>query len=123
MTLRETFGMDKDVATHLVHNYGTRALQVAQMAVTDKGPHKLTHRLVARHPYLQAEIVFAVEQEMACKAVDFVARRTRLAFTDTKAVEACAERVVSVMGDAIGWDDARRQRELAEVREFMATMQ
>ena len=28
LTLRETFGMDRDVARHLARNYGTRALQV-----------------------------------------------------------------------------------------------
>lgn len=28
ITLRETYGLHKDVAKHLVHNYGTRGLQV-----------------------------------------------------------------------------------------------
>ena len=28
LTLRETFGLDRDVARHLARNYGTRALQV-----------------------------------------------------------------------------------------------
>merc|ERR1711991_83015 len=32
VTLRESYGMDKIVASHLMTNYGTRALQIAEVA-------------------------------------------------------------------------------------------
>lgn len=36
VTLRETYGLDKDVARHLSRNYGTRALQVGQLVQADR---------------------------------------------------------------------------------------
>ena len=59
VTLRESFGLEKDVARHLSRNYGTRALQVAQIAGRDP---KLARRLCSRYPVLAAEVIFAVEQ-------------------------------------------------------------
>lgn len=121
VTLRETYGLDKDVAKHLVHNYGTRALQVAQIAVSRPGG-ELMQRLVRKHPYLRAEVVFAVQQEMACRAVDFIARRSRLAFTDTESSLASTEAVVALMGDELEWSAVRRAEEKEAVLAFMKTM-
>jgi glycerol-3-phosphate dehydrogenase len=36
VTLRETYGLDKDVARHLSRNYGTRALQIGQLVAADR---------------------------------------------------------------------------------------
>ncbi len=49
---------------------------------------KLGRRLVRGHPMLEAEVVYAVQNEYCETAEDFIARRTRLAFLD---VEACKE--------------------------------
>ena len=121
VTLRETYGLDKDVAKHLVHNYGTRALQVAQIAAS-RPSGDLTRRLVRKLPYLRAEVVFAVQQEMACRAVDFIARRSRLAFTDTDSSAASTDAVVALMGDELGWSAARRSEEKEAVAAFLLTM-
>jgi glycerol-3-phosphate dehydrogenase len=36
VTLRERYNMDREIARHLMHNYGTRALEVAEVAKQKK---------------------------------------------------------------------------------------
>ncbi len=61
-------------------------------------------RLYSKYPMLEAEVVFACRQEYACTAVDVLARRTRLAFLDSKA----AELVRMLCEVRFGQDDAHR---------------
>ena len=126
ITLREKYNMDKDVAEHLMRNYGTRALQIAEIHNNgfDKNSRSCNHpkRLLAKYPYLEAEVIFAVRQEYAVKAVDVIARRTRLAFIDVKATESIVPRVVDLMGTLLNWSKARKKEEIAECEAFLKTM-
>jgi glycerol-3-phosphate dehydrogenase len=119
VTLRESFGFDKDVARHLARNYGTRALQVAMLAQQQP---ELGQRLAPGFPFLAAEVAFAVEQEFAQTAVDVLARRTRLAYTSYQTAFDVLPRVVELMGQRLQWDAARRQREVQEAAAFLRTM-
>jgi glycerol-3-phosphate dehydrogenase len=119
VTLREGFGLEKDVARHLSRNYGTRALQVAQIAGRDP---RLARRLAPRYPVLAAEVLFAVEQEYALTAVDVLARRTRLAYLDAKAAADATPAVVELMAGPLGWDAKRKAAEVAGVVAFLRTM-
>uniref|UniRef100_A0A7S1XVP7 Glycerol-3-phosphate dehydrogenase n=1 Tax=Phaeomonas parva TaxID=124430 RepID=A0A7S1XVP7_9STRA len=103
VTLKGDFGLAHDVAKHLVRNYGTRALQVAEIVRQNKyGVTKdstsrndtFARRLSPRYPFLEAEVVFACEQEYAGTPIDILARRTRLAFIDSEAAKRAAPRVV-----------------------------
>jgi glycerol-3-phosphate dehydrogenase len=84
VTLREVYGFDKETAKHLSMNYGTRAVQVAEIA---KERPALSKRIAHKYPFIRAEVVFACDQEYAETVVDVLARRTRLAFLDAKAGE------------------------------------
>jgi glycerol-3-phosphate dehydrogenase len=122
--------MPKDVASHLVSNYGTRALQVAelckpggptsdkQVAATKYG-HK---RLVARYPMLEAEVIFAARQEYALSVVDVLARRTRLAFIDSAAAEEVAGRVAELLGGELGWGRGKKAAETKEALRWLKSM-
>ncbi|CAN0111144.1 unnamed protein product [Scytosiphon promiscuus] len=123
--LREEYSLSCDVAKHLVSNYGTRALQIAEIVKRNKGYAHSTAAarcLAIKYPYLEAEVVFAVEQEYALKAVDVLARRTRLAFVDSKAAMEAAPRVIEIMAGLLGWSRARRREEMREVEQFLETM-
>lgn len=136
ITLRETFGFDKDVARHLSRNYGTRALQVGQIVRLDEeagrraggtaahagGLRGYGRRLVPRHPFIAAEVVFAVEQEYAVTIVDVLARRTRLSFMDAAAAREATPAVASIMANLLGWDAAKTARETAAAYAFLDTM-
>ena len=119
ITLRRDYGLAKDVSRHLTSNYGTRALQVAELV---RRRPDLGRRLSPLYPFLAAEVVFACEQEYAETAVDVLARRTRLAFLDADVARAAVSDVVALMAASKGWARARREAEEKAAVAFIETM-
>ena len=78
--LQRRYHLAAAVAGHLDRAFGDRAHVVAQLAGAGFGS-----RLAPRHPYLEAEVVYAARHEAACTVDDVLARRTRLAFVDSVA--------------------------------------
>ena len=79
-------------------------------------------RLARRHPFVAAEVVFAVEAEYARTAVDVLARRTRLAFLDAAAARAALPGVIATMAPLLGWSAARKTAEQRAGEAFLDTM-
>ena len=130
VTLREEYGLPLDVSRHLVSNYGTRALQIAEL-VKLEGPYSdqsLVHpvygakRLQGRYPFLLAEVTFACRQEYALTVQDVLARRTRLAFIDSEAAVSCVDQVASIMAKELGWSSKRKREEIEAFKKFAKTM-
>ena len=119
ITLRETYGLPKDVAKHLMSNYGTRALQLAELA---KAAPALAARVSTRHPFILAEVVFAVEHEYARAAVDVLARRMRLAFLNAADAADAAPLVIATMAPLLGWSDAEQKAQAAAVDAYLLGM-
>ncbi len=107
----EQQGFTPEVADHLHHAYGARAGAVAQIAAEG-----YQNRLAMEWPYLEAEVVYAVRQEMACRPLDVLARRTRLAFLDTLAALGALPRVAELMGQELGWNHERIAQEAEKAR-------
>jgi glycerol-3-phosphate dehydrogenase len=103
------FGFEPDIAEHLNHAYGDRAKDVASLAAGSGG-----QRLSDGYPYLEGEVVWAAREEYAQSVMDVLARRTRLAFLDRAAAMRCVARVADLLSAELGWDEARRTRELSE---------
>ncbi|CAK9016626.1 Glycerol-3-phosphate dehydrogenase, partial [Durusdinium trenchii] len=125
VTLREDYGYDRDIAEHLTSNYGTRALQIAEIVkhgypTRPKNLHP--KRLVAKHPFLEAEVVFAVQHEYARTPIDVLARRTRLAFVDHAAALEALPLVVNLMATLLNWNRATKQQQTQDALEFLNTM-
>jgi glycerol-3-phosphate dehydrogenase len=78
--------------------------------------------LADAHPYLEAEVAYAAQEEMAVTAVDVIARRLRLAFLDAEASERCAPRIVDILAETLHWDTARKEQELKDVKYFLHIM-
>ncbi|MDX1386003.1 MAG: FAD-dependent oxidoreductase [bacterium] len=112
--LIQDFSLDRDVAIHLARAYGSHAPEVARLAREGYGK-----RLVAGHPYLEAEVLYAVEHELALTAVDILARRTRLTFLDAPAAKKALPKVLDLMAHLLGWDTARRQVEEARFFRYL----
>ena len=79
-------------------------------------------RLNAQLPYIEAEVRYAARMEYAAKAVDFIARRARMAFLDTEATIEALPRVIDIMGEELDWSETRRQSEFEETINFLASM-
>jgi glycerol-3-phosphate dehydrogenase len=111
-------GVPADAYEQLAGRYGSAAHEVLRVAAQRP---ELAAPIVPGRPDLLAEAAHAARREQALTVGDVLLRRTRLALTAGR--EVCApgaeapERVAAAMGEAVGWDDARRAREAAAFRE------
>ncbi len=96
VALTSRFGLPEDVARHLNRAYGDRADRVARLAVDG-----LSARLADGHPFIEAEVVWARDVELACTSDDVLARRLRLSFLDSDAAEAASSRVEELLAASV----------------------
>ena len=96
-------------AASLVDRHGTDAPAVVALG----RQRDLLRPLVSGHPFLEAEIAWAVERELAASLDDLLARRLRLAPVLRDRGATVAPKVAAIAGDALGWDAARRSDEVA----------
>jgi glycerol-3-phosphate dehydrogenase len=97
LLLERNYGLDPATAAHLHRTYGSRAPRVLELAQGRPTP------LLEGYPYLKAEVRYAVRHEMALTPMDFLARRTRLAFLDRQAAQKALPRVTELMAQELGW--------------------
>jgi glycerol-3-phosphate dehydrogenase len=62
---------------------------------------------------LRAQVVHAVQREMACKLVDVIVRRTAMA-DDGHPGRLALETSAALMASLLGWDSSRQQREIVD---------
>jgi glycerol-3-phosphate dehydrogenase len=73
-----------------------------------------TERIVEGRPDLMGEVVYAARREQARTLGDVLLRRTRLGLTAARRLDAgVLGRVAAAMGEELGWDEARREREVS----------
>jgi glycerol-3-phosphate dehydrogenase len=111
LLLERDYGLDRATATHLHRSYGSRARRVLELSEGRPTP------LLEGHPYLEAEVRYAVRHEMALTPMDFLARRTRLAFLDRQAAQRALPRVSELMARELGWsEETAKQRQEEALR-------
>jgi len=102
-------GVGEEAARSLVDRHGTDAADVIALG----REHDLVRPLVDGHPFLEAEVAWAAEREMALSLDDLMARRIRLAPVLRDRGESIAPRVAAIAGHVLGWDAARQAAEIA----------
>ncbi len=100
---------DAAVAERLVHAYGSRWRNVWSYAQRE---HALATRVVDDLPYIAAEMVHAVEREMACTLSDVLIRRTHIAFETRDHGRAAARRVVPLLATPLAWSESDVERQV-----------
>ena len=100
-------GIGADAATSLVDRHGTESADVIALQ------HDLVRPLVDGHPFLEAEVAWAAEHELAISLDDILARRFRLAPALPDRGASIAARVAHIAGHVLGWDEARQASEVA----------
>eukprot|EP00761_Pharyngomonas_kirbyi_P014674 gb/GECH01014704.1/.p1 GENE.gb/GECH01014704.1/~~gb/GECH01014704.1/.p1 ORF type:complete len:607 (+),score=161.08 gb/GECH01014704.1/:1-1821(+) len=116
--IKRDYNVDYDIAQHLSSQYGDQCRKVLEIG----HEHNLMNRLSPNFPYLEAEIRYAVEHELAASPQDVLCRRTRLAFLDTQEALRVLPRVNHVMGDMLGWNGEERQRKENVARDYLRQM-
>ncbi|GAB3555594.1 glycerol-3-phosphate dehydrogenase/oxidase [Spirosoma fluminis] len=118
LLLQNRYGLPTDVCQHLMRTYGSRAERVAQL--TQKQP-ALAQRLTADQPFLNAEVVYQVREEMAVMLRDVLARRWRLELADWRLTAQVAPQVVELMANELGWTDSYSQEQVASYQALLAS--
>ncbi len=96
--------------THL-SIYGTDAEAIAALIATEPA---LGVKLHPQFPNLQAEVIWAVRNEMAHTIEDVLARRLRILFLDAKAAIAMAPQVAALVAAELGFNLAWQQQQVKE---------
>ncbi len=112
-------GLPDEVTTHLFQTYGSRASALAELATAEPS---LSKRILENRPFISAEVVFHAREEMAVTVRDVLARRLRIEQHDWAAARAAAPVVAEVLADELGWDSAKRERELKSYVELLSKM-
>jgi glycerol-3-phosphate dehydrogenase len=111
--LAEDYGVPRAAVEHLLGRYGTLAAEVLELV---KGDAALGRPLATGHPYLRAEVAYAVSHEGALHLEDVLMRRTRLSIEAADSGAAVAAEVAVIMGRLLGWS---RRRRAAETRRYL----
>lgn len=97
------------VARRLADRHGRQAVDVMSLA----RDLDLAVPLGLGVEHLEAEVAWAARHELALSLDDVLARRMRLAQELPDRGASIAPRAAEVLGDELGWDGPRRQREVA----------
>uniref|UniRef100_A0AAV2LAJ5 Glycerol-3-phosphate dehydrogenase, mitochondrial n=1 Tax=Knipowitschia caucasica TaxID=637954 RepID=A0AAV2LAJ5_KNICA len=117
--LVQDYGLEVEVAQHLAATYGSRAFDVAKMAmVTGQRWPIVGRRLVSEFPYIESEVMYAI-REYACTVIDVIALRTRLGFLNVQAADEALPRIAQIMAKELSWSDARTKAELEAAKQFL----
>jgi glycerol-3-phosphate dehydrogenase len=112
-TLASLHELGDDVRQHLLASYGVRARQVVALASQDE---RLGRRLAPDLPYLTAEVLYAARYEHATEVEDVLCRRVPLYRLDREQGLGCAGLVAQIMGQELGWSQARERRSVRTYR-------
>lgn len=103
------------VEDHLWGRFGTDTARITDLISRDES---LGRPLVPGLPYLRAEVVYAVREEMALTVDDVLSRRTRTLLFDRRGSREAAHRTALLMAPLLGWDDERIGREVRAYHEI-----
>ncbi|MEV4707834.1 glycerol-3-phosphate dehydrogenase/oxidase [Actinoplanes sp. NPDC049316] len=102
-------GVTAGVVEHLLERYGTLAVHLLAMIAAEP---ELATPLTGAPEYLAAEIAYAATAEGALHLEDVLTRRTRISIETPHRGAETARHAAAIMGDALGWDEAVRAREV-----------
>jgi glycerol-3-phosphate dehydrogenase len=111
--LAEDYGVTRAAVEHLLGRYGTLATEVLGLV---RANPELARPLAEGHPYLRAEVAYAVTHEDALHVEDVLMRRTRLFIESADSGTSAAADVSTIMGRLLGWS---RRRRAAETRRYL----
>lgn len=98
-----------------LHHYGSDRIAIKKLI---KEEPELGHPLHERLPYLKAEVVWAVREEMAMTVEDVLSRRTRALLLDAKASVEMAPEVASLMARENGMDKSWQDQQVEEYQKL-----
>lgn len=108
--------LDPDLLAMLMTRYGAGTFHVLRLL--DREP-SLAQPVCPHHEYLEAELVHAIREEMACTVTDVLARRTRIAWSSCQGLDfqSTMTRALERYG---GLSSEETARQMEQYRAFLA---
>lgn len=109
-------GLTKEAAERLARRYGSNVTAVHDRIRNGKGkadPNGLP-------PELRAELLYAIEEEMAVKPVDFFLRRTGAVLFDIDWAKRWKEAAIDFMADCLAYSDEQKREYTEELERELA---
>lgn len=107
-------GLSENSIEHLVLNYGSEYPEILKYGEENQ---EFIRPIFPDSEILQAEVIYAVREEMAIKLADVVRRRTELGTAgcpEDAVLRVCAD----LVGHELGWDEQKRQAEIEETKQI-----
>ncbi|UTE75758.1 glycerol-3-phosphate dehydrogenase/oxidase [Rossellomorea sp. KS-H15a] len=107
------YGLSEAEGRKLAGMYGSNVDQLFKLAHAYSG--STDERSVP--PYLYAQLIYAIQEEMAATPVDFFIRRTGALFFDREWVEKWKEPVIEMMSKLLNWTSVQKDKYTADLNE------
>ncbi|MCA0148236.1 glycerol-3-phosphate dehydrogenase/oxidase [Rossellomorea vietnamensis] len=107
------YGLSEAEGRKLAGMYGSNVDQLFKVAHAYSG--STDERSVP--PYLYAQLIYAIQEEMAATPVDFFIRRTGALFFDREWVEKWKEPVIEMMSKLLNWTSVQKDKYTADLNE------
>jgi glycerol-3-phosphate dehydrogenase len=107
-------GLTQPSIQHLGDSYGTNAQRVLDLVEQDP---TLGELLINDLPYIKAEVLYSVRNEMAMTLRDVLARRMSIILEDRQRGLGIASEVATILGHELNWSDSRKQAMIDEYRQ------
>lgn len=111
------WGLTPKTASRLVSSYGRNHLDILAVGLQNR---KLLEPLIPGSTVLKAEVVYAIEDEMALTLEDFMSRRTDLMQFDNQRGIQAVKTTARLMGHLLGWKRSRRK---GEIKKYLCAVQ
>ncbi len=112
---QQNSGLPETISKRLLHIYGTRSTRIAEMVACQP---ELKESFCSETGAIKAEILFAVQKEMACTLGDILLRRTMVGL-NAKAGLGADENAAIVAQQYLGWSEQRMADEIAAYRKYI----
>ncbi|RFS13365.1 glycerol-3-phosphate dehydrogenase/oxidase [Emticicia sp. C21] len=110
-SIQKEYKLDADICQHLLQKYGTQAREVLKQGSIE--------RLHPEHPFIEAEVIYTVKEEMACTLRDFFARRIRMELLDWQATYDTIPVVADLVGKQLEWTESQKQTHIEEYQSLL----
>lgn len=107
------YGLSEAEGRKLAGMYGSNVDQLFKLAHAYSG--STDERSVPQ--YLYAQLIYAIQEEMAATPVDFFIRRTGALFFDREWVEKWKEPVIEMMSKLLNWTNKQKDKYTADLNE------
>lgn len=116
--IQKQFNLPADVCQHLMRTYGNRAQRIADLASSKP---ELNEKISQQQPFIKAEVIYQVREEMAVTLRDVLARRWRLELSDWQLTSRVLPIVAELMASELDWSGQHRQQQMDSYQSLLNT--